>query len=147
MPETSPVKAVESDSIDMKALADQLTQVNRDSVEKFTRDLLVVQNRLYSQLESLSWLQRILKIKGQLPPLSGWAASPDVLLMLHNWVKTNRPKCIVEFGSGASTIVIADALRQMESVSCFHSIIVITMAGKHLNRSKQRVLMFGLMFV
>lgn len=112
MPETSPVKAVESDSIDMKALADQLTQVNRDSVEKFTRDLLVVQNRLYSQLESLSWLQRILKIKGQLPPLSGWAASPDVLLMLHNWVKTNRPKCIVEFGSGASTIVIADALRQ-----------------------------------
>lgn len=91
---------------------EHLTIALREATSKSTRDLLIVQNRLYAQLESLSWLQRSLRINGQLPPLRGWASSPDVLLMLHSWIKTNRPLCVLEFGSGASTIVIADALRQ-----------------------------------
>ncbi|CAM3375937.1 class I SAM-dependent methyltransferase [Halomonas lysinitropha] len=53
-----------------------------------------------------------LAIKGQLPPLRGWATSPDVLLRLHAHIMATRPRIIVEFGSGASTLVIADALRQ-----------------------------------
>ena len=46
------------------------------------------------------------------PPLRGWATSPDVLLRLHTHIMATRPQVIVEFGSGASTLVIADALRQ-----------------------------------
>jgi len=80
-----------------------------------TRDLIIVQNRLYAQLQSLTWLQRRMKIPGQLPPLRGWAASPDVLLRLHAHIRTTRPQVIVEFGSGASTLVIADALKQNKS--------------------------------
>src|SRR5699024_11233349 len=60
----------------------------------------------------ISWLQRRLTIKGQLPPLRGWATSPDVLLRLHTHIMATRPNVIVEFGSGASTLVIADALSQ-----------------------------------
>lgn len=99
-------------SADLKALENTLLQASKDSSGKLTRDLITVQNRLYAQLESLSWLQRRLAIKGQLPPLRGWATSPDVLLRLHAHIMAIRPKMIVEFGSGASTLVIADALRQ-----------------------------------
>ncbi|MCA0912774.1 class I SAM-dependent methyltransferase [Marinobacter nauticus] len=97
---------------DLVALEASLSSKNKEMANKLTRDLLVVQNRLYAQLESLSWLQRRLVIKGQLPPLRGWATSPDVLLRLHAHVMEIRPDVIVECGSGASTLVIADALRQ-----------------------------------
>lgn len=96
----------------LQDLEESLRQAGKDNAAKLTRDLITVQNRLYAQLESLSWLQRRLAIKGQLPPLRGWAASPDVLLRLHTHIMATRPKVVVECGSGASTLVIADALRQ-----------------------------------
>ncbi|MGP9574064.1 class I SAM-dependent methyltransferase [Halomonas sp. AOP42-D2-25] len=97
---------------ELKAMEKRLSQSGNDNAVKVTRDLIIIQNRLYAQLESLSWLQRRLKIKGQLLPLRGWATSPDVLLRLHAHIMATRPQVIVEFGSGASTLVIADALRQ-----------------------------------
>tara|TARA_Y100001001_G_scaffold163790_1_gene193879 strand:+ start:26919 stop:27785 length:867 start_codon:yes stop_codon:yes gene_type:complete len=96
----------------LQDLEDSLCQAGKENAAKLTRDLITVQNRLYSQLESLSWLQRRLAIKGQLPPLRGWAASPDVLLRLHTHIMATRPGIVVECGSGASTLVIADALYQ-----------------------------------
>jgi len=112
MPEPYTENTVETLTSELKALEKTLLQATKDSAGKFTKDLIVVQNRLYAQLESLSWLQRRLAIKGQLPPLRGWAASPDVLLRLHTHIMTTRPHLVVEFGSGASTLVIADALGQ-----------------------------------
>src|SRR5690606_37828407 len=53
-----------------------------------------------------------LSLSGSLPPLRGWAASPDVLLRLHEYVRFQKPKVVVECGSGCSTLVLADALRQ-----------------------------------
>ena len=97
---------------ELAALEASFSSKNKEMANKLTRDLITVQNRLYAQLESLSWLQRRLAIKGQLPPLRGWATSPDVLLRLHAHIMATRPRVIVEFGSGASTLVIADALRQ-----------------------------------
>ncbi|WP_444882600.1 class I SAM-dependent methyltransferase [Microbulbifer sp. PSTR4-B] len=96
----------------LESLESRLIQAGKEHSNKLTRDMITVQNRLYMQLESLSWLQRRLSIKGQLPPLRGWAASPDVLLHLHTHIMASRPNLVVEFGSGASTLVIADALRQ-----------------------------------
>lgn len=86
--------------------------LNDERNNRITKDLIKVQNRLYLQLESLSWLQRRLLHKTQLPPLRGWACSPDVLLRLHTHIVNTKPKVIVEFGSGASTLVIADAISQ-----------------------------------
>lgn len=104
---TSPPLPAES-----QAFKNNLLQAMKDNAGKVTKDLLLIQNRLYAQLESLSWLQRRLAIEGQLPPLRGWATSPDVLLRLHAHIMATRPRVVVEFGSGASTLVIADALRQ-----------------------------------
>lgn len=96
----------------LAALESKLLKGNKENVNKLTKNLVIVQNRLYAQLESLTWLQRRLAIKGQLPPLRGWATSPDVLLRLHTHIMATQPLVVVEFGSGASTLVIADALCQ-----------------------------------
>ncbi|GGB51832.1 hypothetical protein GCM10011502_26230 [Oceanisphaera marina] len=96
----------------LESLQKAIIQAGKENAGKTNRDLIIVQDRLYAQLESLSWLQRRMTIKGQLPPLRGWATSPDVLLRLHSHIMATCPQIIVEFGSGASTLVIADALRQ-----------------------------------
>lgn len=96
----------------LQEMEDKVLLQGYKNTKKLVKDLLRVQDRLYVQLESLSWLQRRLAIKGQLPPLRGWAASPDVLLRLHSHIMATCPRVVVEFGSGASTLVIADALRQ-----------------------------------
>ncbi len=81
-------------------------------MSKSIKDLIIVQNRIYSQVEALTWLSQALMLFGSLPPLRGWAASPDVLLRLHEHIRFQKPKVVVECGSGSSTLVIADALRQ-----------------------------------
>lgn len=105
--------------IDLKYFSEKIKELEKTfsenykkSFNKMSHHMIEIQNRLYFQLESLSWLQRRLKIKGQLPPLRGWAASPDVLLRLHEHIIRFKPQVIVECGSGASTVVIADALQQ-----------------------------------
>ena len=79
---------------------------------KSLRDLKSVSDNMYTQIESLTWLQKRLSIKGELPPLRGWPVSPDFLLRLHKYITKVKPRIVVEFGSGASTLVISDALRQ-----------------------------------
>ena len=71
-----------------------------------------IDNRLYKQIESLTWLVSHMALTYSLPPLRGWAASPDVLLSLHEFIREIKPRVVVEFGSGASTLVILDALKQ-----------------------------------
>jgi hypothetical protein len=71
MAETNNKNALETLSADLKALDKRLLPMSKDCAGKFTKDLLIVRNRLYAQLESLSWLQRRLVIKGQLPPMRG----------------------------------------------------------------------------
>ena len=98
-----------------KETEDLKKYLSRDSLEKFeklSQNLIKLQNLIYTQLESLTWLQRCLLPKTQLPPLRGWASSPDVLLQLHTYIMEAKPEVVVEFGSGASSLVIADALNQ-----------------------------------
>lgn len=83
-------------------------QINYEQIKIIKHSL----DQLYTQIESLTWLQQLLKIKTTLPPLRGWPVSPDFLLRLHKWITKNKPSVIVETGSGATTLVIADALRQ-----------------------------------
>lgn len=99
-------KHVQDELVDK--LANQLRKI---SAQQDKNHKLLIDN-LYTQIESFSWLQKGLDIKGNLPPLRGWPVSPDFLLRLHRWIRKHKPQLIVETGSGASTLVIADALRQ-----------------------------------
>jgi predicted O-methyltransferase YrrM len=66
----------------------------------------------FRQVEAISNLSAMLPTSDVLPATRGWAASPDLLLVLVDQVITQRPSLIVECGSGASTLWLALALRR-----------------------------------
>ena len=67
---------------------------------------------MYRQLEALSSLERELGLPHSLPPLRGWAASPDFLMELVRHVQQEKPRSVVECSSGASTLVLARCMQQ-----------------------------------
>jgi len=70
-------------------------------------------NNVYRQLESLQSIYRDIGLEGSLPPLRGWAGSPDYLLEVARQVLKRRPNVAVECGSGASSIVISSCMRKV----------------------------------
>ncbi len=66
----------------------------------------------FRQLEALQNLNAVLPASDVLPATRGWAASPDLLMVLVDLVITERPSLVVECGSGASTLWIALAMRR-----------------------------------
>lgn len=61
----------------------------------------------FRQLEALYSVYLDLGLKNSLPPTRKWAASPDILKQLSTYALQERPKFIVECGSGVSTIALA----------------------------------------
>jgi predicted O-methyltransferase YrrM len=68
----------------------------------------------FRQLEALQNLNAVLPANDVLPATRGWAASPDLLLVLVDLVITERPSLVVECGSGASTLWLALAMRRFK---------------------------------
>ena len=66
----------------------------------------------FRQLEALQNLSAMLPPSDVLPATRGWAASPDLLMVLVDLVITERPSLVVECGSGASTLWLALAMRR-----------------------------------
>jgi predicted O-methyltransferase YrrM len=91
---------------DNKRTFDTLRQVRADIPKEI--------KQTFSQLEALQTLNKVLAPTDLLPATRGWAASPDLLMVLVDLVITKRPSLVVECGSGASTLWIALALRRFE---------------------------------
>ena len=68
----------------------------------------------FRQLEALQTLNAVLPASDVVPATRGWAASPDLLLMLVDLVISERPSLVVECGSGASTLWLALAMRRFK---------------------------------
>jgi predicted O-methyltransferase YrrM len=66
----------------------------------------------FRQVEAIQNLSAMLPTSDVLPATRGWAASPDLLLVLVDEVIARRPSLVVECGSGASTLWLALALRR-----------------------------------
>ncbi|MEV0157505.1 class I SAM-dependent methyltransferase [Micromonospora sp. NPDC050686] len=66
----------------------------------------------YHGVEALLNLYAMIPVGNRIPPMRGWAASPDVLLVLVSILRDERPKLVVECGSGLSTLWSALAMRQ-----------------------------------
>lgn len=63
------------------------------------------------QVQAFIDLNRLLQLSWSLPPLGGWAASPDFLLLLAEYMLQYQPEVIVECSSGASTVVLAQCAK------------------------------------
>jgi predicted O-methyltransferase YrrM len=66
----------------------------------------------FRQLEALQNLSAMLPAHDVLPATRGWAASPDLLVVLVDLIIGERPSLVVECGSGASTLWLALAMRR-----------------------------------
>jgi len=66
----------------------------------------------YEQLEILIPLFNELEIKKRIPHTRGYAASPDYLFEIKNIIKKEKPKLILEAGSGVSTLISAYSLKK-----------------------------------
>jgi len=62
---------------------------------------------LFGQLQALQALERLLQLPRSLPPLRGWAGSPDMLLQVAQRALATHPQVVLECSSGASTVVAA----------------------------------------
>jgi predicted O-methyltransferase YrrM len=58
----------------------------------------------YRQLEAMVDLRALINPKVPLPPLRGWALSPDALRLIVREISGRQPQLIVECGSGSSTV-------------------------------------------
>lgn len=65
----------------------------------------------YGQIQSYLALERVLNLPHPLPPLRGWAGSPDFLLLLVRTALKDKPAVVIECSSGASTVVLARAMQ------------------------------------
>jgi predicted O-methyltransferase YrrM len=81
-------------------------------VESDANDIKKEIRQTFHQLEALQNLNTLLPAHGVLPATRGWAASPDLLVVLVDLVLTERPSLVVECGSGASTLWLALAMRR-----------------------------------
>jgi predicted O-methyltransferase YrrM len=79
----------------------------RPHITKAVRESAKVEFR---QIEALLALRDVLDLPAPLPATRGWAASPDLLLVLERIVREEKPMLVVECGGGTSSVVIAHAL-------------------------------------
>jgi predicted O-methyltransferase YrrM len=85
-------------------------RVGADIPEEIKKEI----KQTFRQLEALQNLSAMLPPSDVLPATRGWAASPDLLVVLVDLVITERPSLVVECGSGASTLWLALAMRQFK---------------------------------
>ena len=83
-----------------------------DEIEKRERRAMRVEFR---QLEALMQLNAVVPLTEPMPPSRGWASSPDVLLTLVDLVREQRPRLVLDLGSGISTVYLAAALRAVDA--------------------------------
>ena len=72
-----------------------------------SRDIDRETKQTYHQIQAYIDLKALLALDQPLPRLRGWAASPDFLLEIAKHAIKEKPRCIVECSSGASTLVLA----------------------------------------
>lgn len=66
----------------------------------------------YRQIEAFITLGQQLTLRAPLPPMRGYAISPDFAVILLDLIRDHRPTHIWELGCGVSTLVGAYALEQ-----------------------------------
>ncbi len=65
------------------------------------------------QTQALQWLYRELDLSHPLPPMRGWAISPDFAVLLVQLLREHQPHTVLEFGGGTSTIITGAVLRDL----------------------------------
>ena len=95
-----------------KRTLDTVRRVGPDVKQEIKQEIRKEIRQTFRQLEALQNLTALLPANDLLPATRGWAASPDLLMVLVDLVISERPSLVVECGSGASTLWLALAMRR-----------------------------------
>jgi predicted O-methyltransferase YrrM len=93
----------------LHAKMDKLDARVGHSREWVSRDVLTG----YRQLEAMVDLRGLIRPRAPLPPLRGWALSPDALRLITQEIFIRHPQLIVECGSGSSSVWLGYAVQQL----------------------------------
>ena len=96
----------------MEDILDQITHLLQQQEESALSAQRASGENLYHQLEALISITSILPLRSPLPPMRGWAISPDFGVLLLAEILKNKPQRVLELGSGVSTLLIAYCLEK-----------------------------------
>jgi hypothetical protein len=102
---------LDQQALSIRAIQDTLDQLP-EALGRVRASLLQSASQDFRQTEALLSLHSLVRARAPLPQTRGWAASPDLLLFLVSLVISQRPRLIVELGSGVSTLWLAYALEK-----------------------------------
>jgi predicted O-methyltransferase YrrM len=100
-------------SLDLARRIDNLAGESQRTLDTVRRAQAEIR-QTFRQSEALQNLSAMLPAADVLPATRGWAASPDLLVVLVDLVISARPSLVVECGSGTSTLWLALAIRRFE---------------------------------
>lgn len=89
-------------------------QAGTERIDALEKTITAQQEDQLRQNQALANLFSLVRVPGALPPLGGWAASPDLALLLVDEIIRSRPGVILECGSGSSTLLMALTARQYD---------------------------------
>jgi len=89
-------------------LGRQLTRQGQQAESAAKRRHLMTER----QTQALLNLRDLVEVRSAVPPMGGWAASPDLLAYCVDALVRRKPTLIVECGSGTSTLYLALAAEQ-----------------------------------
>ena len=91
-------------------------QTERDEIKRryevTTHEIEARLRAEFAQVEALLALYHEIRPEVAFPATRSWVASPDLLRHLYDRVRTDRPRLILECGSGLSTVIMAHAIRR-----------------------------------
>ncbi len=102
-----------------QSLESKLQEVKKQ--EKIDKNIATSLNQQFSKLSAR--LENLLRIEAYfatgkvIPALHDWAISPDLAFFIINLIESERYNLIIEFGSGSSTVIIANVLERLKRSS------------------------------
>jgi predicted O-methyltransferase YrrM len=99
---------------DHATIHDAVLQGTLDTTRRVRTGMDLDLRRTFQQIEALQNLYAIHPTQRPLPATRGWAASPDLLLTLVDMTIRDKPRLVVECGSGVSTLWLALTMQQFD---------------------------------
>lgn len=124
-------------------LAALMLQLHR-RLRQAQRDQLLATANATAQVEALFSIFATVQPSAPLPPLGGWAATPDLLRLLLDILAKERPQAVLEASSGASTLILAYGLRKLGAGGRIYS---LEHDAGHAARTREALAAAGLMEV
>lgn len=91
----------------------KLLEEQRQQIEALGKTIKTELANATRQLEAYANLVQLLQGHSAMPPLHGWPVSPDLAVLLLQQLATRQYDLVLEFGSGSSTVLLAQQIRQL----------------------------------